>query len=904
MSRSEEALAPARADLPSGTVTFVFTDIEGSTKLAHGLGTERWGEVLAQHASAIRAAYRAHRGVEVRTEGDSFFLAFEAARHAVGFAAEAQRALAATRWKHDAPVRVRMGMHTGEGARPGTVADASDYVGYEVHLAARVAAAPRGGQVVISAATAQLTGDQLPPGVALRDLGEHQLKDITQPIRLYQLVVDGLPSDFPALRTLSAVANNLPVQLTSFVGRQSELETARGLLERTRLVTLVGPGGTGKTRLAIEVGSSVLGRSPDGVWFVDLSPLSARDQAVRAIASAVGLMETRPALGAAPAPPAEQPLEALTRSLADRELLLILDNCEHLVEACASIAHTLLTAGPRLRVLATSREPLNISGETVLRLPPLTVPAARANGGAAESEAVKLFAERASRVRPGFALTEENLPAVAQITRRLDGLPLAIELAAARVKVLTPQEIAGRLDDAFKLLGSGSRGGTQRHQTLRATIDWSYELLEERERVLFRRLAVFVGGFDHAAAEFVAAGDGLDAFEVLDALEVLVDRSLVLAEYAGAGSRFGMLQTMAQYAQEKLAEAGKTASVRGRHLSWCLDLAEKAEHGLEGSEQLEWLERLDRDRENIRAALEWAESDPALCESALRLGGALGRYWDLRDQLAEGRERLERLLLRAAGAPLDSRWSALFWAARLAQMAADVPAAQALGESATATAREWGDEKALSRSLTLLALIENLAGEPRRARELWEESIARARRIADDWSISRSLYGLGMLAQGEGDGERARSLLGESLETARRLGDQGAVALAHFALGKVAGIARDLPGAGDAFEACLAVCRKLGWDGSAAATLHELALVAATAGDLRLAAERHREALELRRRLGLKSAIAESLRGLAEVASRQQRPEQASSLMSLADAVLSGARLSAQDLTSLSAMLE
>ncbi|MGH2378333.1 MAG: adenylate/guanylate cyclase domain-containing protein [Candidatus Limnocylindria bacterium] len=617
MSRSEEALAPARADLPSGTVTFVFTDIEGSTKLAHGLGTERWGEVLAQHASAIRAAYRAHRGVEVRTEGDSFFLAFEAARHAVGFAAEAQRALAATRWKHDAPVRVRMGMHTGEGARPGTVADASDYVGYEVHLAARVAAAPRGGQVVISAATAQLTGDQLPPGVALRDLGEHQLKDITQPIRLYQLVVDGLPSDFPALRTLSAVANNLPVQLTSFVGRQSELETARGLLERTRLVTLVGPGGTGKTRLAIEVGSSVLGRSPDGVWFVDLSPLSARDQAVRAIASAVGLMETRPALGAAPAPPAEQPLEALTRSLADRELLLILDNCEHLVEACASIAHTLLTAGPRLRVLATSREPLNISGETVLRLPPLTVPAARANGGAAESEAVKLFAERASRVRPGFALTEENLPAVAQITRRLDGLPLAIELAAARVKVLTPQEIAGRLDDAFKLLGSGSRGGTQRHQTLRATIDWSYELLEERERVLFRRLAVFVGGFDHAAAEFVAAGDGLDAFEVLDALEVLVDRSLVLAEYAGAGSRFGMLQTMAQYAQEKLAEAGKTASVRGRHLSWCLDLAEKAEHGLEGSEQLEWLERLDRDRENIRAALEWAESDPALCARAL-----------------------------------------------------------------------------------------------------------------------------------------------------------------------------------------------------------------------------------------------------------------------------------------------
>ncbi len=538
--------------LPTGTVTFLFSDIENSTQLweQYPLAMK---PALAHHDAILHEAVLGNGGHVVKTTGDGVHAVFDAVADAASAALAAQHALSA--WQETEPViRVRMGIHTGE-----TELRDGDYYGSAVNRAARLMSIGHGGQVLVSAISASLVAGSLPAGVALRDLGQYRLRGLSQPERVMQLVGDDLPAEFPALRTDEARRGNLPEPVTSFIGRDRALAEVKTLLAETRLVTLTGPGGTGKTRLSLQVGRDVQSEFAHGAWLVELAPLSDPQMVPAAVAMLWDLRENTTG--------------SLNQQLADylrnKELLLILDNCEHLVSACAELAAELLPVAPQLTIMASSREGLGIAGETTYHLPTLGIPSRDATDMPTIQgyEAVQLFVERARAARPGFQLTNQNATAVGQIVRRLDGIPLAIELAAARIKLLPPEQLATRLDDRFKLLTGGSRTALPRQQTLRALIDWSYDLLDEDERWFFRQMGVFVGGWTLEAAEGVVAQDqsGLDAF---DLLANLVNKSLITIEEQAGEARFGFLETIRQYAREKLFETGETAAARNRHLAY------------------------------------------------------------------------------------------------------------------------------------------------------------------------------------------------------------------------------------------------------------------------------------------------------------------------------------------------
>jgi predicted ATPase/class 3 adenylate cyclase len=615
--------------LPVGTITFLFTDIEGSTRLVEQLGA-RFPETLETHHAILRAAIEAHGGTEVSTEGDAFFAVFPSAVDAVAATVDAQRALAAAPWPGDLPIRVRMGLHTGEGVLGG-----DNYVGVDVHRAARISAAGHGGQVLLSDASRALVHTKLPEGVELRDMGEHRLKDLQGQEHLHQLVIPELPADFPALRTLDASRTNLVAAETPLIGRDLELDELAELLSRTRLLTLTGPGGIGKTRLSIELGGRALDRFSDGVYFVALETFAERSPAAVAIGQAVG---TRAA-------GERDPEESLIDQLSDRQLLLILDNFEQLVGVAPLVAR-MLGAAAQLRCVVTSRIPLHLSGEQEYPVAPLPVPSAaehQALGDLSRIEAVALFVERARRVRPDFRLTDDNASAVSGICRRLDGLPLAIELAAARIKIFSPETMLARLEAALPLLAGGSVDLPARQQTLRGAIDWSYELLSEPEQALFRRLSVFSGGWTVEAAERVVALDPAHDLDILDGLSRLVDQSLVRMTPDGGGeTRFEMLQLIREYAGERLAETDEPTPVGRAHLEWFTQLAESATKPLEDG-AVGWLDRLAREHDNVRAALRWS-LDHGEQELGLRLASAIWRFWMQRGHLREGREWFERLL--------------------------------------------------------------------------------------------------------------------------------------------------------------------------------------------------------------------------------------------------------------------
>ncbi|HEV2012666.1 MAG TPA: adenylate/guanylate cyclase domain-containing protein [Candidatus Dormibacteraeota bacterium] len=528
-------MSATRAAAPSGTLTMLFTDIEGSSDGVRTLGTDKWEAVLERHTQIIRDALTRHGGFEVRSEGDAFFVVFTSPSAALAAAAEMQRGLSATDWPHQAAVRVRMGIHTGE-VRPASVASGVDYVGFEISRAARIAAAGHGGQVLVSDTTESLIRDLLAPGLTLRELGEHRFKDLVRPQRIYQLLIDGLPDSFPPLRSLDATPNNLPTQTTTFVGRQPELARAAELLKTTRLLTLTGPGGSGKTRLALHLAADVLDRYSDGVWLVELAPVTDPAGVAPTVAAAVHIGER-----------AGHPVvETISAGLRSRQLLLLLDNCEHLIAACADLAAALLRSCPQLTILATSREGLNVPGETLVPVPSLRLP----DGDTLppldelrEYEAISLFVDRCTSYQPAFALTAENAADIVRICRRLDGVPLALELAAARVRVLSVAQVATRLDDRFRLLTGGSRTVLARQQTLRALIDWSYDLLTDMERTLLRRLSIFVGGWTLEAAEAICAGEGIEREAVLELVAHLIDKSLVLMLDRWGAARYGMLDS-------------------------------------------------------------------------------------------------------------------------------------------------------------------------------------------------------------------------------------------------------------------------------------------------------------------------------------------------------------------------
>ena len=612
-------------ELLTGTLTFLFTDIEGSTKLLNQLGTSRFDEVLAVHTRILRDAFR-DGGEEVRIEGDALFVVFPVASKALRAAATAQRALTATEFPHGVTLRVRMGMHTGEGT-PASAEAGADYVGIDVHRAARVAAAGHGGQVLLTEATATLARGELDNGLALRDLGEFRLKDLAQPEHIFQLVINGCPTDFPPIRSLDRTPTFLPAQPSTFVGREREIADGLRLLDRARLVTLTGPGGTGKTRLSLRIAEESAHEFGDGTYFVPLAPISDPDLVPSTIAHTLGVQVSG----------AEVPLNRVLEHIRDKRMLLVLDNFEQILPA-ATVVRDLLGASGSLKVIASSRAPLRIGGEQEFPVPPLELPDPErlpALEVLAQSDAVRLFVERAMAVRPDFRVTPENAAAIAEIVYRLDGLPLAIELAAARVKVLTPQAMLPKLRQGLDMLASTARDLPERQRTLRGAIDWSWDLLDPIERRLFARMSIFVSGAMLEQIERVACPEGELGRDLLDVLSALVEHSLIRQSEIEGEPRFRMLVTIRDYALEKLAGSGERDEIAHRHAHAYAALAEDARPHLQGAEQRRWLDLLELEHDNLRASLEWSIAE-GRAEQACRVAFAVWRFWQVRGHLTEG----------------------------------------------------------------------------------------------------------------------------------------------------------------------------------------------------------------------------------------------------------------------------
>jgi predicted ATPase/class 3 adenylate cyclase len=745
------------AELPTGTVTFLFTDIEGSTRLVQELA-DGYPAVRDQYAAIVRRAIATGGGEEVSTEGDSFFVVFISPTNAVRTAAEIQRALAAHRWPAGTSLRVRMGLHTGEGVRGG-----DDYVGIDVHRASRIADAAHGGQVILSGATRGLVERALPDGVSLRDLGDHRLKDIAHPEDLHDLVIEGLPADFPPPRTLDARPTNLPVQLTSFVGREEEIAEVRRLLGSSRLLTLTGAGGTGKTRLALEVAGETLTEYGDGAFFVDLSSVTDPALVPSAVATALAVAEV----------PGRPILEAVKDHLSDKELLLVVDNFEQVAEA-GPVIEDMLLAGPKLTVMVTSRVVLSLRGEQEYPVPPLEppdperrldVPTLR------RVEAVRLFTDRAVAASPRFRLTEANAPAVAEITARLDGLPLAIELAATRTKILTPEQMLPRLQNRLAVLTSGARTLPERQRTLRGAIAWSHDLLDPAERALFARLSEFTAGWTLEAAEAVCDPEGL-GLDLLDALTSLVDQSLVRrAEPAGGHPRFSMLETIREFGLEQLRASGDLDRVRRGHGELFLDLALEAEPHLTADDQAEWLDRCDREHPNIRAAFRWA-IEAGEADRAQESAAALWRFWQQRGHLAEGRRWLEEILAMSSGqGPTAARAKALIGAGGIAWWQQDREATRSFYEEALAIERERGDPAPIAEALYNLAFV--VAGDDiESAARLLDESLDLFRRVGDERGVAQVLAMLVIPDAEAGEWDRVTARLEEVAAIWRRVGDR------------------------------------------------------------------------------------------------------------------------------------
>ena len=729
--------------LPTGTVTLLLADVEGSTRLWETQPGAMTAAVarLNQAVSEIIATNDGVRPVE-QGEGDSFVAAFARASDAVAAAVELQRAPLA-------PIRLRIGVHTGEIQ----LRDEGNYAGPTINRTARLRDLGHGGQTLLSGATEQMVVDRLPEGAWLTDLGTHPLRDLPRPERVVQLCHPDLVNEFPPLRTSKVVAaSNLPVQLTSFVGRDTELTQLRELLADNRVVTLTGAGGVGKTRLAIQVAAAMADEFGDGVWYVDLAPITDPEVVPVAVARALGL----------PDQPGRSTMDTLTRFVADRQMLVVLDNCEHLLDACAELVVVLLGSAPRLTLLATSREAIGVAGEVSWRVPSLSL----------DGEAIELFADRARHARPDFTLTDDNAAAVGEICARLDGVPLAIELAAARVRALSLDEILDSLHDRFRLLTGGSRTAVRRQQTLRASVDWSHALLTEPERVLFRRLAVFLGGFHLDAAQAVAGSGGdVARYQVLDQLTLLVDKSLVVADDSGGRTRYRLLETVRQYALEKLGESGEADAVRARHRDYYTALAAVLDAPAR-TDYEERIEQADLEIDNLRAAFGWSRENSDV-ELALALASSLQPLWHPR-RFREGLAWLD-----AALADLDAKHAEVTPTVRARALAdramlgilAGAAASLDQARQALAIAREVDDPALLVRALTAGGYIASFF-DAEAARAYVAEAIGLARELGDPWRLTQSLTAQAFAVGTAGNPRASRAAAEEGLNLADAIGDR------------------------------------------------------------------------------------------------------------------------------------
>ena len=789
-------------DAPIGTISFLFTDIVGSTRLWEK-HPNHMGAALARHDAIMRTAVDQYSGYVFKTVGDAFCVAFQTPRDAILAAIDAQNALEAEDWKEIAVLKVRMGIHTGTAEFRG-----GDYFGGTLNRASRIESAAHGGQILLSQITCELLQDE-GLSITFKSLGEHRLRNLDRPEHLFQAIVEGLATDFPPPKSMEVLPNNLPVQTTSFIGREREMEDVHRLLEKSRLITLTGTGGTGKTRLSLEVGARLINEFHDGVWQIELAPISDPARVPELVCNVLGVREE----------PGKPLRGTLLNFLRSKSLLIILDNCEHMIAELSSLISEWLRSCPHIKVLATSRHSLGVSGETTFSVPPLGILDTRlfelSGPDVAERlsqfDAVKLFIARAVAVRADFVVTNANAPALAEICSRLDGIPLAIELAAARVRVLTVEQIADRLGDRFHLLRNANRTALPHQQTLQTLIDWSHDLLSDQERIVFRRLGAFIGGRTLEALEAVCAGEGVEEHDILDLLQQLVDKSLVTVETDASGDfRYTLIESVWQYAREKLETSGEADVLHNRHLNYFMQWAEKAMPHLEGADQKDWLDRCQREFFNFRSALQWAIQSKNT-EAGMRLIYALHRSIEVRGNLDASRELANKILvlpeenitplLKARFRTALGRFA---WAADLYEEAIRVQT------EAKDFYDEAGDEEGSALSDVLIAFINRGNGQLEEAEIRFERGLTIGRKLNASYVTAASITGLGSIALDRGDVALARKLKEESLVIYEKLGDQWIIGLILWGITQVAIAQQDYARAKSALAQWGKITRELG----------------------------------------------------------------------------------------------
>ena len=881
-------------DLPGGTATFLLTDVENNTRLWEQFPTAM-RDALARHDALAQECSARCNGtlVKPRGEGDSHFVVFARATDAVQAALELQQALHAEQWALETPIKVRMALHTGEAE----LRD-NDYYGNVVNRCARIRATAYGGQVLLSSTTADLVREHLPPNVTLQGLGLHRLKDLQRPEALWQLRHPHLPATFAPLKSLDLYKHNLPRQLTSFISREPEIQQVKTLLAQTSLLTITGSGGCGKTRLALQVAAEIVETFPDGVWLVELALLPDSADVDAIVKSAAAALHVKEQTG-------QEMLRTLCEYLGSQNALLLLDNCEHVERAVARVVRALLLACPNLRILATSRHFLSIPGETDWRVPSLLVPAKNVPlkikpEEALRYEAVRLFSERAVAVLPTFRLTTANLPHIVQICRRLDGIPLAIELAAARVSALSVKQIADRLDQAFRLLESDD-APNDRHRTLRAMIDWSHTLLKEPEKALLRRLSVFVGGWTLEACEAVCAWGELDHWEIVNLLTRLVHTSLVNVqdvaiirktggdkkgeEESEEGeeevSRYYLLETLRQFGQKKLEEHQETEQARDSHISYFLGLAEQAEPELSGSAQAHWLQLLETEHDNLRAALKWSVN----VETRLRIAAALSSFWSRR-YVTEGRGWLRGGLERSNHISPALRAKALCSLADLAALQQDYTTALPLFQQSYDLYVAIGDESRQANILSFLGTIARDQGDIGSALNYYQQSLEIKERVKDRRGVAAALNNLGMIARDQNDLETARDYYSRSLQIYRELSDTARSATVLNNLGSIEFEKGHYPAARDCYHESLTAFQELGDRWGIALALSNLGNALQRLGETAQAGTLVQQSLRIRHELDDRLGIAFGLCSLAQLARVSEMPVPATRLFAAATGML------------------
>lgn len=864
--------------IPSGNVTFLFTDIEGSTKLSQKF-PDSLSAALNKHNEILNKVIESYNGFVFKKIGDAYCCAFEKAEDAVKAAVEAQIDLANEKWD-ESVIKVRMGIHSGNAEWNG-----NDYMCFiTLARAARVMSAAYGEQILISndayenyfhhksAAggtkpqrkndtdtdnNVMSLCDLVVDNLSFRDLGERRLKDVIQPIRLFQIVAKGLREDFPPLKTLDARPNNLPIQLTNFIGREDDMKITKQLLKDSRLLTITGTGGAGKTRLSLQTGADMIDDFANGVWFLELAAISDPDSVPIAFINIFGLKEE----------PRKTPEETLKGYLKDKEILIILDNCEHLIEVCAEITEKLLLYCPGLKIIATSRELLNIAGEQIYKIPPLTLPDLNKNDSPdqlSQYESVRLFIERALGVNPKFRINKKNAPAIAGICSYLDGIPLAIELAAAKIKVLSPEKIYERLDDSFNLLSGGKRTALPRQQTLKALIEWSYDLLTHTEKTLWSRLSVFSCGWTLEAAEEICSDETINKYEILKHLTGLSEKSIII--YDESKERYKLIETIKKYGREKLENENEIFS---KHLDYFSTLVQKAIPELKGDNVKLWLDIFEADHNNFLSAIEWGVKNKEVEKGAI-VAIALGIFWEIRGQYTTGIRIIEIILHKQAELSKDTKANLLNLSGNLHRYQGNFDSARKIFEESMTIKREIGDKQGISTAIINLGTLAFSQGDFEKAKKFFEESIAIKRELGDKIGIAGSMNNLGGLAFSQGEYKHAKKFYMESLAIRKEIGDKQGIAASLNNLGGLELYQGNYKKAKKFFEESLVIKREFKDKKGIATLLGNLGTVAKTQGDYVQTRKIYEESLSVFREIGDKKGIADFLNNLGDLAGIQR----------------------------------